>query len=342
MSIVARVCEKTVYSFKPIANHITIVRTITKAKKPNTSWDTYDKDGYRILNLVPKKAQRELRTIKKYECLPPREKQMPVDQDWSSVWPGQRSFHPAVVPLPVRQGYPMPGQGPPGKYANAELMKIPNFLHLTPPAIKRQCEALKQFCTEWPQELETDEKCTKHFPLEVITSDYLYSGPSIRDPLARIVSFRLKLSSLELDSHAKDKILRLLQHRYDPETDLITLVAERCPLRKQNYDYAEYLLTALYHESWRKEDWEDEKTLADMEYYDWDKEQSRKNLVTVYTWPEVPQDYDYEQIPHATEYKIAVTDLINNGEDEYAVNKYKEAVKKLLFLKPETKDTEDK
>lgn len=79
-----------------------------------------------------------------------------------------------------------------------------------------------------------------------------------------------------------------------------------------------------------------------MEYYDWDKHQSRKSLVTIYAWPEVPQDYDYEQIPHATEYKIAVTDLINNGEDEHSVNKYKEAVKKLLFLNPEKNPTDSK
>lgn len=175
---------------------------------------------------------------------------MPTDQDWPSVWPGQKTFHPASVPLPIRQGYPMKGQGPPGKYGNAELMKIPNFLHLTPPAINRHCEALKQFCTEWPAGLETDDKCTKHFPLEVITSDYCYSGPSIREPLARIVSFRLKLSSLNLDTHAKDKILRLLGDKYDPTTDLITITTDRCPMRKQNYDYAEYLLTAIYHESW--------------------------------------------------------------------------------------------
>jgi len=31
----------------------------------------------------------------------------------------------------------------PGKYANAELMKIPNFLHLTPAHVKKHCEALK-------------------------------------------------------------------------------------------------------------------------------------------------------------------------------------------------------
>jgi len=32
----------------------------------------------------------------------------------------------------------------PGKYANAELMKIPNFLHLTPAHVKKHCEALKR------------------------------------------------------------------------------------------------------------------------------------------------------------------------------------------------------
>lgn len=175
---------------------------------------------------------------------------MPVDQDWPSVWPGQKTFHPASVPLPIRQGYPLKGQAPPEKYANAELMKIPNFLHLTPPAIKRHCEALKQFCNDWPVGLETDDDCTKHFPLQVITSDYCYSGPSIRDPLARIVTFRLKLSSLKLDTHAKDKLMRLLGKRYDPETDLITITTDRCPMKKQNYEYAEYLLTAVYHESW--------------------------------------------------------------------------------------------
>lgn len=32
-----------------------------------------------------------------------RADKMPIDQDWTAVWPGARSFHPAVVPLPVRQ-----------------------------------------------------------------------------------------------------------------------------------------------------------------------------------------------------------------------------------------------
>ena len=77
---------------------------------------------------------------------------MKPDQDWASVWPAAKTFHPASVPLPVRQGYThLKGQVVPGKYANVELMKVPNFLHLTPPAIQKQCEALKKFCTPWPK-----------------------------------------------------------------------------------------------------------------------------------------------------------------------------------------------
>lgn len=174
---------------------------------------------------------------------------MAVDQDWGSVWPGPRSFHPATVPLPLHQGFTKKG-APPDKYGNLELMKIPNFLHLTPPVIKRQCEALKQFCTKWPEALDTDEKCKNYFPLEVSSSDYCHSSPTIRDPLSRIITLKIKLSSLSMDSHARDKFLRLVEDRYDESTDTLTIVADRCPTRKQNYDYAMYLLTALYHESW--------------------------------------------------------------------------------------------
>lgn len=178
-----------------------------------------------------------------------RYKQMAVDQDWGSVWPAPRSFHPATVPLPLHQGYVKKGV-PPGKFANAELIKIPNFLHLTPPVIKRQCEALKKFCTKWPQALKTDEQCEKHFPLEVSSSDYCHSSPTIRDPLARIVTLKIKLSALQLDEHARDKLRRLVGDRYDEETGVLTIVTDRCPTKKQNYDYAMYLLTAVFHESW--------------------------------------------------------------------------------------------
>ena len=77
---------------------------------------------------------------------------MKPDQDWPSVWPAARTFHPASVPLPLRQGVIQQKKLlPPEKYANTELMKIPNFLHLTPPAINRHCDAIKKFCTPWPK-----------------------------------------------------------------------------------------------------------------------------------------------------------------------------------------------
>uniref|UniRef100_A0A8C1IGP3 Uncharacterized protein n=1 Tax=Cyprinus carpio TaxID=7962 RepID=A0A8C1IGP3_CYPCA len=71
---------------------------------------------------------------------------------------------------------------------NEQHTRIQNFLHLTPVAIKKHCEALKQFCTEWPSALDSEEKCMKHFPIQVQSKEFT----------VRIV----KLSSLNLDDHA--------------------------------------------------------------------------------------------------------------------------------------------
>lgn len=261
------------------------------------------------------------------------------------MWPGPRSFHPSSVPLPIRQGYVPKGQAPPGKKANAELMKIPNFLHLSPPVIKTQCEAIKKFCTEWPKLLNSEEAIENHYPVEVITSDYCHASPTIRNPLARIVTLRIKLSDLKLDKRAKDKFLRLVGDRYDEKTDLVTFTADRCPVRKQNLDYVNYLLTACYHESWAVEDWEQDKILEDMEYYDFDLHPSKKNLVNWYLMSQNQENnlsddeiakYDASTIPNGEEYKEAVSKLFNDGENEETVKNYDIAVRKLLGL-PEKK-----
>lgn len=36
---------------------------------------------------------------------PPRFTSMPIDQDWTNVWPTASTFKWSVVPFPVRQGY---------------------------------------------------------------------------------------------------------------------------------------------------------------------------------------------------------------------------------------------
>lgn len=312
------------------------IRTASKiVKRSLSSTNTDDNIEFRVLQLYPDEKFVENRRGRKLniKLAPSKAQTMSFDQDWQAVWPAARTFHPDIVPLPLRQGYKDPKGIHPDKYANTELMKIPNFLHLTPPIIKRHCEVLKKFCTKWPNELETDEACEKYYPVEMITSDYCYSSPSIREPLARIVSLKVKLSSLHLDDHGKDKILRLVGDRYNPQTGVITITADRAPTRKQNLEYVKYLLTALFHVSRRYEPWEAEKSEVDMEYYDWDKSKSKESLTTICSWPKVTEDSNYEHIPHAVEYKTAVSDLINKGENQDSINKYKYAVKNVLNLK---------
>lgn len=257
------------------------------------------------------------------------------------MWPGPKTFHPSSVPLPIRQGYVPRGQAPPSKKANAELMKIPNFLHLTPPVVQSQCEVLKQFCTEWPKLLNSEEAIENHYPVEIITSDYCHGSPSIRNPLARIVTLRVKLSNLNLDKHAKDKFLRLVGERYDRTTDLVTITADRCPLRNQNQDYVNYLLTACYHEAWSVEDWEKDKTEDDMEYYDWNNNKSKVSLVNWYLkcnnetkmlTEEEYRQFDVSKMENVEEYKNAVSNLFNEGENDVTLKNYDVAVRKLLGL----------
>uniref|UniRef100_A0A674KIX4 Mitochondrial ribosomal protein S35 n=1 Tax=Terrapene triunguis TaxID=2587831 RepID=A0A674KIX4_9SAUR len=268
----------------------------------------------------------------------PRTEKMAVDQDWSNVYPTAAAFNPSSVPLPIRMGYPVKRGVPPPKEGNLELIKIPNFLHLTPPAIKKHCTALKDFCTEWPTVLDSDEKCEQHFPIEIETVDYVSAGPSVRNPKARVVTLRVKLSKLNLDDHAKKKLIKLVGERYCKDTDMLTITTDRCPLRRQNYDYGIYLLTVLYHESWKTEMWENEKTEADMEEYIWDNSPSQKNALDTLLRiraAEKTTEVTREELLASEiveNYKTAVVVLKNEGETENNILQYKESVTKLLNL----------
>ncbi|XP_061917231.1 small ribosomal subunit protein mS35 [Entelurus aequoreus] len=268
---------------------------------------------------------------------PPRTEKMSVDQDWTNVYPAATPFRASAVPLPVRMGYPVKRGVPLGKKGNLELIKVPNFLHLTPVAIRKHCEALKPFCNEWPSSLDTDAKCDQHFPVKVETSDYVSAGLSLRNPAARVLHLRVKLSALNLDEHARKKMIKLVGERYCKETDVLTITTDSCPLRQQNYDYAMYLLTVLYHESWKTEAWEAEKTVADMEEYYWEDSPSQKNIMDTLLRTEAvtAEDGRREQLlgrSEVQEYKDSVTRLKNQGESESAMLQYKEAVMKVLKL----------
>ncbi|KAK7121939.1 hypothetical protein R3I93_022889 [Phoxinus phoxinus] len=271
----------------------------------------------------------------------PRTERMAEDQDWTVVYPTAASFKPSAVPLPVRMGYPVKRGVPPAKKGNLELLKIPNFLHLTPVAIKKHCEALKPFCTEWPSALDSDEKRMEHFPILVQNKEFVSAGLSLRNPDARIVTLKVKLSSLNLDDHARKKMIKLSHERYCKDTDTLTITADSCPLRTQNYDYAMYLLTVLYHESWKTEAWEQEKTRADMEEYEWEDSPSQKSILGTLVRmrglgarDEVEGGAREELLGQTAvqEYRDAMVELKKEGETEENLRKYKEAVKKLLNI----------
>ncbi|CAF1170997.1 unnamed protein product [Adineta ricciae] len=272
----------------PLNNSLIFVRTF---RQPQRSTGPKSQEGeFRTLQLYPTKTSRsgpmKKRAKPQYkEVLPPRYLRMSTDQDWTNVWPAATSFKYSVVPLPITQGYVASDKENKGlpmeKYANTELIKIPNFFHLTPNHIKKQCAAIKKFCTPWPEQLDSDEACDYYLPIKITTYDYLNSTPSIRDSRARVVKFNFKLDQLEFDEHARDKFIRLAGDKYNADRDELTLTADKCPYRKQNYDYAQYLLTALYFESWKTESWEQERTKYDWQRYFWDESPSRTRLLDI-------------------------------------------------------------
>lgn len=55
--------------------------------------------------------------------------------------------------------------------------------------LPRFCEL--EFCTPWPEQLNSDESCEHYLPIQITTQDYLNSTPSIRDSRARVVKFNV-------------------------------------------------------------------------------------------------------------------------------------------------------
>lgn len=142
----------------------------------------------------------------------------------------------------------------------------------------------------------------------------------------------MKLSKLNLDQHAKDKLLRLVENRYNPETDYLTLAVDQCPLRQQNFEYAQYLLTALFHESHITEPWEASKSEADMEYYDWNRNKSKETIEEILKASSAEQ-VDLSTNEYVKNYANSVEKLINEGENSENIKLYKNSVLAVLGLK---------
>jgi len=139
---------------------------------------------------------------------------------------------------------------------------------------------------------------------------------------------------------------------YKPDTDEVVFVSEKCPLKEQNFDYAMFLLTAIYNESWKHEAWEKLITEEDMKVYIWQQRKSKETVVQLLTknkqiektstpteeqrLQHIPEDCSEEallEVKEVKDYADAVTNYMNNGESQEAIENYGGAVRKLLGIK---------
>ena len=127
---------------------------------------------------------------------------------------------------------------------------------------------------------------------------------------------------------------------------MLTIKTDRCPLKRQNYDYAMYLLTVLYHESWKTEEWEKKKTEADMEEYVWKDSASEKNILkTLFQIKAAEKNTELSKeellsTKEVEDYKNSVVSLKNEGDNENTLSQYKESVKRLFQNTERTPQTQ--
>ena len=93
-----------------------------------------------------------------------------------------------------------------------------------------------------------------------------------------------------------------------------------------------YVSTALYHESKTNEEWENTKVEADMEVYVWNNNKSKQTSSDIINWKLT----DNTKVEPSAEYVNSVEQLINEGENDYNLEKYKSHVVQMLGLKQQS------
>ena len=141
------------------------------------------------------------------------------------------------------------------------------------------------------------------------------------------------MSDLKLDERAENKFIKLAEHRYDKETDMLTLVADKCPYRRQNEDYANYLLTTLYHEAKNMEEWEFEMTEEDYANFKWDKTRSKENILATLSKIENKSAESLLESKKVDRYRNNLKKVFDEGESQENLNAYKKSVLEILDLK---------
>ena len=167
-------------------------------------------------------------------------------------------------------------------------------------------------------------------------STYLYSGPSIRDIRTRIVTVKFQIEDFDLTDHGRDKLLRLLDNRFDPETNTVTLTVDRCPLYAQNLDYAHYLMTVLRAEAEKVDPWEHEKSRQDHSEFVFEGSSSeaavqklQSRLQEVKEQGEDVKELDAKSIEN---YRFSLNTLLNDREDDASLFEYSKSVLGMLGI----------
>ena len=192
-----------------------------------------------------------------YKCSLAQWNNVYSQEDWSDVYPAEKPLDPYLIELPLRGGgHKIRKELPPIAEGNAVFWQSPNFFHLTPPAIQKHCEALEPLLTEWPSDLP-------YCPVEVETTDFLLSGNERYHQDGRHVRMEVDFDSLQLTGRPREKMLELLEDKYDVDKNVIKLESRRCPTKTQNKDYLYYLLKVLYFEANRSEKWEEMRLATD-------------------------------------------------------------------------------
>lgn len=59
--------------------------------------------------------------------------------------------------------------------------------------IRSVLPSMTEFCTEWPSTLDSDVRCEEHFPIQMETKDFVFAGPSLRNPTSRVVRLKVRM-----------------------------------------------------------------------------------------------------------------------------------------------------
>lgn len=235
--------------------------SVTSSTFPERTTINQDMLAQKLLSVHPK-----LKVGDQIELIPGQKETVkdpniyPKADELSDIFPGPgEEIHGSLLPFDLQAGVVTQDMNEkPSRFGNIELTKSTHFMHLTPVAMRKHCNELKEFMTEFPEELKAvmktkrvddakkfqkrafnlssatkkvvktknsgDKKANKliensdELPIILKTTDYLSSRSIMADPRAQRAEMRVSLNSLDLTPSQKMKLIDLIQIHEDEAT----------------------------------------------------------------------------------------------------------------------------